>query len=890
MINNFYSSLIISILLSLINFNAFGQDQFNFDITEVEILESGNIYKGYKRGTITTDNGLSIDADRFNYNKTLNILDTYGDVLIYDKIKDSSIFTQKATYLKNEEKIFTDGESKASDKNGITITADQLKYDKIQNIVNAYGNVIITNPLKDYTIYTEEATYLKNEEKIFSRGITKAIVKSKYIIDSKDVVYLVNDNDLSSEKDTIINDQKANLYYLERFNFNINNEILKGDNVKVITNFNLEQSDQMYFSNAIINLKDKNFTAGNTEIRADKKLFDDVNNDPRIKGVSSEGKGNRTTIKKGVFTSCSDNPKCSPWHIKAQKIVHDKEKKQLIYDNAILKVYNVPVLYFPKFFHPDPTVERQSGFLRPQLNDSSVLGSSLYVPYFQVLSENKDITWRPTVFNVMGLSSDSTSATDDKIYMLQTEYRQENEYSSFITDVGIMHGYKSQLAIDDKNTQTHFFAKFAKDLNYDNFLTSTLNASLYKVNNDSYLKIFDSSLSQTPLNPSNKNIMSSQVSLVLDSNDYNFDMGVKAQENLKNKKNSDRYSYQFPYYNFSKDIYIDPLPGIFNFDSDGNNNLRDTNIFSTSINNNLNFQSNSYRSKNGFSNNFKAYYSNTNVIAKKHPTYKNSPTVRFDNIYEFVSSWPLSNKTLNFDNLIVPKVSYRINPNGMDDMSGSSRRIDASNIFNINRLSTAGTFEDGQSLTLGINYSKTNLQKTNQKFDYSLATVLRNKKSNKIPESSTINETKSNIFGSFKNKFSDNFSIDYNVAVDNNFKKAPYNSVKTRFSINNFVTEFNFVEDNSSATDTNILSNTTSFLFNDNNSFSFKTRRNRKINLTEYYDLIYEYKNDCLVAGIKFRKTYYEDRELKPKEDLLFTLTLVPLTTYEHKADNWDFK
>ena len=84
------------------------------------------------------------------------------------------------------------------------------------------------------------------------------------------------------------------------------------------------------------------------------------------------------------------------------------------------------------------------------------------------------------------------------------------------------------------------------------------------------------------------------------------------------------------------------------------------------------------------------------------------------------------------------------------------------------------------------------------------------------------------------------------------------------------------------------MSNTTSFLLNDKNSFSFQTRRNRKINLTEYYDLVYEYKNDCLVAGVKFRKTYYEDRELKPKEDLLFTLTLVPLTTYEHRADNWD--
>jgi LPS-assembly protein len=889
MINSFFRTLLILIFLSLINFSAFGQDQFNFDITEVEILENGNIYNGYKRGTITTDDGLSIDADRFKYNKTLNILNTYGDVLIYDKVKNSSIFSQKATYLKNEEKIFTEGNSKASDENGITITADQFEYDKIQNIVNAYGNVEINNSLKDYVIFAEEATYLKNEEKIFSNGITKAIVKSRYIIDSKDVVYVINDNDLSSREDTVVNDQKSNFYYLDKFNFNINNEILKGENVTVITNFGLPQSDQMYLTNAIINFKDKSFIAGNTEIRADKKIFDDINNDPRLKGVSSEGKDNRTTVKKGVFTSCSDNPECPPWHIKAQKIVHDKEKKQLIYDNAILKVYNIPVLYFPKFFHPDPTVKRQSGFLRPQLNDSSILGSSLYVPYFQVLSDNKDITWRPTVFNVMGLGSDSTSATDDKIYMLQTEYRQENEYSSFIADVGIMHGYKSQLAIDDKNTQTHIFANFTKDLNYDNFLTSTLSASLHKVNNDSYLKIFNSSLSQTPLNPGNKNILSSQVSLVLDTDNYNFDMGVKAQENLKDKQNSDRYSYQLPHYNFSKNIYIDALPGVFNFESDGNNHLRDTNVFSTSINNNLNFQSNSYRSKNGFSNNFKAYYSNTNVIAKKHPTYKNSPTVRFDNIYEFVSSWPLSKKTLNFNNLIVPKVSYRINPNGMDDLSGSSRRVDSNTIFNIDRLSTGGTFEDGQSLTLGVNYTKANLQNTEQRFDYSLATVLRNKKSNKIPVSSTLNETKSNIFGSFKNTFSENFSLDYNFAVDNNFKKTPYNSIKTRFSINNFVTEFNFVEENNSTTDTNTLSNTTSFLFNDNNSFSFKTRRNRKINLTEYYDLVYEYKNDCLVAGVKFRKTYYEDRELKPKEDLLFTLTLIPLTTYEHRADSWDF-
>ena len=60
-----------------------------------------------------------------------------------------------------------------------------------------------------------------------------------------------------------------------------------------------------------------------------------------------------------------------------------------------------------------------------------------------------------------------------------------------------------------------------------------------------------------------------------------------------------------------------------------------------------------------------------------------------------------------------------------------------------------------------------------------------------------------------------------------------------------------------------------------------KTRRNREINLTEYYDLVYEYKVDCLTAGIKFNKTYYEDRDLKPSENIMFTISFYPLTSIE---------
>ena len=71
----------------------------------------------------------------------------------------------------------------------------------------------------------------------------------------------------------------------------------------------------------------------------------------------------------------------------------------MIYKNAILKIYDVPVLYFPKFFHPDPSVKRRSGFLRPQSSNSESLGSSLYIPYFKTLGHDKDITFKPTIFD-----------------------------------------------------------------------------------------------------------------------------------------------------------------------------------------------------------------------------------------------------------------------------------------------------------------------------------------------------------------------------------------------------------------------------------------------------------------------------------------------------------
>ena len=104
-----------------------------------------------------------------------------------------------------------------------------------------------------------------------------------------------------------------------------------------------------------------------------------------------------------------------------------------------------------------------------------------------------------------------------------------------------------------------------------------------------------------------------------------------------------------------------------------------------------------------------------------------------------------------------------------------------------------------------------------------------------------------------------------------------YNSLGFIFKNKILSTEFNFIEENGAIGSSNFVENITSISFDQNNQISFKTRKNRKLDIAEYYNLIYEYKNDCLIAGITYNKTYYEDRDLVPSEDLMFKLTLIQL-------------
>ena len=87
-------------------------------------------------------------------------------------------------------------------------------------------------------------------------------------------------------------------------------------------------------------------------------------NKPRIFANTVKMNEEVTTFEKSNFTLCNyrKGDKCPPWSIQSTKMLHDSKKKTIFYDNALIKVYNIPVFYSPKL-SSDPSVKRRSGFL-----------------------------------------------------------------------------------------------------------------------------------------------------------------------------------------------------------------------------------------------------------------------------------------------------------------------------------------------------------------------------------------------------------------------------------------------------------------------------------------------------------------------------------------------
>lgn len=189
--------------------------------------------------------------------------------------------------------------------------------------------------------------------------------------------------------------------------------------------------------------------------------------------------GARTKLRNAVYTACSvcdkdGDEKTPTWRVKALRVTRDEERKVVRFHHAFLELKGVPILYAPFLQAPDPSVERQSGFLTPLIGASSRLGFNLELPYYLAISNHQDATFYPKYTSNDGV-------------LWQGEYRRRDDSGYHVFQGGYIGYSPDPTEIDVPGKRWHVFAKGHRDfgdrlrIGYD----------VERVSDDTYLRRYD---------------------------------------------------------------------------------------------------------------------------------------------------------------------------------------------------------------------------------------------------------------------------------------------------------------------------------------------------------------------------------------------------------------
>ncbi len=768
-------------------------------------------------------------------------------------------FAEDFYFEGDEIEIINNGEILKSNKgvqitssSGVVITAQEFEYNKKNLELSVNNNVLINDKINNLIIKTNRVKYFKNIEEIQTFEDTEIEIEKNIIITTKNLIYSRNLNEIKSKYKTSVMDSYENIFITDDFVLNTSSKVLKAKDVTLKDSY----GNVSYFKSFFSNIKVNEFYGKDIKMNFSNKSFGNSLNEPRLYGNILEFKDDKTIVSKGIFTTCQKRDGCPPWSLKADKIVHNRKKKIINYSNAWLEVYDKPIIYFPKFFHPDPTVKRQSGFLIPTLNDSGNSGTSVQIPYFKVIAEDEDMTIKPRIF------------TNNDI-ILQNEYRKVGKNYDHISDFSF---YTSALGNSGQTSKSHFFSN--TKLNFEDILfqESNLEINLEQVANDTYLKKYKIN---SPLIKS-ETLMHSFLKFDGFNDDSSFSISTEVYEDLT-KKNSDRYEVILPNLSYSKDLQkVFGSEGSISFQSDFFQKQYETNKYEQILNNSVVYTSLKKYENSGLIKDFKLKILNPNKSSKTGSNNESESKNQLLSQFMYNLSYPLSKQSEFFDSFITPNLSYRFSPNKTKNMSDKDRRLDISNINSFDRVSDDAV-EGGHSITASLGYKK-NDKLGDERISFELAQVISDTSNEDLPVKSSLNKKYSDLIGNLNLKVSDILKLNYDFMLDDGLSTSNYNSLKTTLGVNNLITTFEYLEESDIMGSNHYVSNNTTLKLNNTNSLTFKTRSNREIDLTEFYNLMYQYENDCLRAALEYNKTFYADSDIKPEEELLFSLTIMPFS------------
>ena len=779
-------------------------------------------------------------------------------ILLSSNLKAETIFFDSENIRVEEDgnMIFATRGKASIPSDNLIIEGDKFIYNKKFSELIVIDNVKYYDDEKKIYIESQKIIYNKINNTIFSINETYINNNDVYKIYSTNILYDRNFNKITSNKFTKITEKSGNSFLFNKgLLFELVTEIISSKEVNVVD----QNSNNYFFENSRIKLKNNEIIGKEVLVQFEDSFFGNEKNDPVLKGKSVISNNEETKIYKTVFSTCSKEDKsCRGWEVQSQIFTHDKIKKLFEYEKSWLKVFDKKIFYIPYFNHPDPSVKRKSGFLTPFYKGSGNLGSSISTPYFYNLSNSRDLTFKPRIYL-------------DNDFIFHTEYRESFENSNLKTDFSFNK--------NEDDTNSHIFLNLNGKLD-DN---TNFDVKIENVNNDNYLKIHDIK-SYTPIIESDSVLTSNfEIEKQIDSN-TRFDSTIKIYEDLS-KKNSDKYQYIFPNFNFEKNIDLDEnYNGQFKFLSSGFQKVYDTNKYETLINNDFNFESYDSITSQGIVTNYSFLLKNFNTYSENSTIYENKNDHEIFGTFLFKSELPLKKKLKRGNNFIKPIAQIRFSPTNGKNISTTGSRLDYSSVFSPNRIGRTDMVEKGKSITLGLEFQKQNF--SNEKIlGFNLGNIFKDEKNHSLPNKSKLDQTRSDIVGDLFYKLEDKFELKYIFSYDRDMKYSNYDAVTAKLGMNKIVTTFDYITENHELGNSELISNNTEIKFTNEHSFKFDTTKDLKDDFTQFYKLAYKYETDCLSASFEYEKKFYSDGNLKPDESLFFLIRFIPFAELRGSAD-----
>jgi len=129
-----------------------------------------------------------------------------------------------------------------------------------------------------------------------------------------------------------------------------------------------------------------------------------LNDGGRLAAAGASRADRLITLRRAVYSPCAvvDSEGCPQepvWRVRASSIIYDRDRHKLSYKKARLEMFGLPVLFLPRFSHPDGEAERVSGLLVPSIKIQRQLGLGLGLPFHFAVAPDKDFTLTPWLYS-----------------------------------------------------------------------------------------------------------------------------------------------------------------------------------------------------------------------------------------------------------------------------------------------------------------------------------------------------------------------------------------------------------------------------------------------------------------------------------------------------------